>query len=113
MIDSSQTYAEEEKYLQSLLELAFWEATETLSPSHPRKLVVMNLFMTLSTWEGYLRVTGTYMKLWFWGCVEAVYRPREMTARIENLTVQRERIRTIMIMSSSDVMEESSIAGLR
>lgn len=95
MIDSAQTYLEEEPFLQPLLELAFWEATETLTPRHPRKQFVMNLFVTLCTWEGYLKVTRTFIWLWIWGWIEMIYQRRGMTARVENLTIQRERIRAI------------------
>jgi hypothetical protein len=109
MIDSARTYLDDEQFLQPLLELGFWEAAETLPPSHPRKEMVMNLFMTLSTWEGYLRVTWTYMALWFWGAVELVYRRRGMTARMENLTVHREQIRTAM--RSNTIREEAQIAS--
>lgn len=95
MIDSAQTYVEEEQLLQPLLELAFWEATETLSPRHPRKQFVMNLFVTLSTWEGYLQVTKTFIWICIWGWIEMISQRSGMTARVENLTVQRERIRAI------------------
>lgn len=111
LIDAAEIYADEEQYLQPLLELAFWEATETLSPSHPRKHVVMNLFMTLSTWEGYLRVTWTYMKLWWRGWVETVFRSGGISARMENLVAQREQIRTAM--RSKNITSDMSNAGLQ
>jgi len=99
MINSAQTYVEEEQLLQPLLELAFWEAAETLSLGHPRKQFVMNLFLTLSTWEGYLQVTKTFIWLFIRCWIDMLSQRSGMTARVENLTVQRERIRA---MRSSD-----------
>src|SRR5579862_5469634 len=95
MINSAQTYVEEEQLLQPLLELAFWEAAETLPPGHPRKQFVMNLFLTLSTWKGYLQVTQTFIWLCIRGWIDMLSQGSGMTARVENLTVQRERIRAM------------------
>jgi hypothetical protein len=97
MIKTSQVGPErDEENLQLLLELAFWEAIETLRPSHPRKELVMNAFVALSTWEGYLRVSLQVVKLWFCRWIQLLRGGNWKQVGANNLQEHREYVRTLM-----------------
>jgi hypothetical protein len=97
MIKTSQlSSVRDEEKLQPLLELAFWEAFETLHPSHPRKVLVMNAFVALSTWEGYLRVSLRVVKLWFWRWIQLWRGGNWKQINMNNLRLQREYVRALM-----------------
>lgn len=97
MIKTSQlSSVRDEEKLQPLLELAFWEAFQTLPPSHPRKVLVMNAFTALSTWEGYLRVSLRVVKLWFWKWIHLWRGGNWKQVNMNNLRLQRKYVRALM-----------------
>jgi hypothetical protein len=97
MIKTSQLGLErDEEKLQPLLELAFWEAIETLGPSHPRKELVMNAFIALSTWEGYLRVSFQVVRFWFCRWIQLWRGGNGKQVGENNLRELRDHVRTLM-----------------